>query len=158
VLVVYGIRSQSNGMNTAPTRPGEGKKEGTPPLPVAILLCDQVITESNTGKKSLIGVFDRIAANSFPIVHGRAAIYIRMADAEGSYDVEIQYVKVCTQDVLNQATGRVEAHGIDRYRETDFAIPIGAIEIPEPGEYEFRVLLNGRFFQRARFTAEKLQA
>lgn len=66
------------------------ENEGRPPIPVAILLCDQVITENETGKKSIIGVFDRIWAKEFPAIHKPAAIYIRIADAEGTYDMRIR--------------------------------------------------------------------
>jgi hypothetical protein len=132
------------------------RQESRPPIPVAILLCDQVITEKETGKKSIIGVFDRIWARTFPVTHKSAAIYIRIADAEGSYDMRIQYVKVDTQEVLDEATGRLEVQLSERYGEADFAVPLSAIMIPEPGYYEFRLFLNGQFFQKVRFQAVQI--
>jgi len=87
------------------------------------------------------------------VTHKAAAIYIRIADAEGSYDMRLQYVRVDTQEVLHEATGRLEVQLSERYGEADFAVPLSAIMIPEPGYYEFRLFINEQFFQKVRFQA-----
>ena len=37
------------------------------PVPLAMILCDSVIIDQRTDKKSLIGIFSNIAAESFPV-------------------------------------------------------------------------------------------
>ena len=58
-----------------------------PPIPslLAMLICDQIIVDEQTKKKSLIGIFDNINSLAFP-ASVNCAIYAKMADAEGGYD------------------------------------------------------------------------
>lgn len=130
----------------------EPETEPLPPIPVAFLLCDYVITDEATKKKSLIGVFDRVWATRFPTQHRPIALYARLYDAEGEHDVRVEYVKVGEERVLAEAKGTLRVQ--DRKRPVEFALTLPAIPIPEPGEYEFRLYVAGRYVQRAVFTAE----
>ncbi len=49
----------------------------------AMLICDTVITDRDTGKNSVIGIFDRIVAGSFPVRHPSLTVYARIIDAQG---------------------------------------------------------------------------
>lgn len=126
-------------------------EEALPPVPLACLICDQVLTDENTKKKSLIGVFDHIWVGEFPTQHGPIALYARFYDAQGDYDVRVEYLKVDDQSVLGDASGNI--HVAERDQTVEFAINLPSVEIPEPGKYEFRVHLNGQYFQSARFNA-----
>jgi len=57
-----------------------------PPVPsvLAVLVCDSVILESQTGKQSIIGIFDNIHAAQAPFSQ-RVGFYARLTDAEGEY-------------------------------------------------------------------------
>jgi len=123
-----------------------------PPIPVAFLLCDQVITDEVTKKKTLVGVFDRIWVSKFPTEHKPIALYARLFDAEGEYEVRVEYVKVADESVLSRATGKLRVR--DRHKPVEFALTLPSIPIPEPGEYEFRLWVGNRYVQRVAFTAE----
>jgi hypothetical protein len=127
-------------------------RESIPPIPVAFLLCDQVITDEATKKKTLVGVFDRVWATRFPTEHRPVALYARLYDAEGEHEVRVEYVKVGEEKVLAEAKGTLRVH--DRKRPVEFVITLPAIPIPEPGKYEFRLWVSGRYVQRVIFTAE----
>ncbi len=133
---------------------GKGKETAIPPIPLAFLLCDQVITDAATKKKTVVGIFDRIWVSKFPTEHKPVALYARMYDAVGEHEVKVEYVKVSDETVLAQATGKL--HVQDRHKPVEFAISFSAIPIPEPGEYEFRLWVGNRYVQRVRFTAELL--
>jgi len=51
----------------------------------AFLVCDQVIEDSVTKKKSLIGLFTHLQAMSFPFQHQQMGLYFCLTDAEGNY-------------------------------------------------------------------------
>ena len=51
----------------------------------AILVCDQIIHEFGTNKKSLIGIFEEIHLQKFPAHYPRIAVYVNLTDANGMY-------------------------------------------------------------------------
>src|ERR1035441_8953551 len=77
--------------------PGRSRKRTMADAPIpsvlAMLVCDQVIGEQGTGKKSLIGIFDNLHAPGFP-TQTRLAVYVKLADAQGNYKFRIRLVKL----------------------------------------------------------------
>jgi len=69
------------------------------PAVLALLLCDQVITDAQTHKKSLIGVFQNVNSFSFPAPL-KVALYAKLADAEGNYDLKVRVVRLKDDSLL----------------------------------------------------------
>ncbi|OGF53237.1 MAG: hypothetical protein A2Z21_09740 [Candidatus Fraserbacteria bacterium RBG_16_55_9] len=132
----------------------EPAETSIPPITQTFILCDQVITDEATKKKTLIGVFDRIWVSKFPAKHTPAALYIRLFDAQGDCDIRVDYVKVDEQTNLGQVTGKMQSG--KRHTSVELAIALPPIEIPAPGEYEFRLWINELYSHRVRFVAEQL--
>ena len=129
------------------------KEDFVPPVPMAFLLCDQVIEDGQTGKKTLVGVFNKILATTFPAQHKPCALYFRGADCQGKLDILVKYVDCDTQNVLAEATANMDA--VER-GDVEFIMVLPPIPIPKPGQYEFQLYMNGRYMQRLRFVAERL--
>jgi len=55
------------------------------PVPLAMVLCDTVIIDKRTDKKSLIGIFSNIGTVKFPFRSNHFAIYIALTDGHGEY-------------------------------------------------------------------------
>ena len=121
------------------------------PVVVATLLCDTIITEAETGKKSLIGVFDRVMAGAFPAGQ-RFGIYVRLTDAEGPYGMRLDYVDLSADRVLERLEfGPLVAP--DRLRPSEVVLSITA-PIPTAGAYEFRLYADGSWLARLPFETE----
>ena len=120
-----------------------------PPVPVALLLCDHIIVDETSKKKSLIGLFDRIWVGQFPATQA-CALYFRGTDAEGHFDISVQYVQSENETVLAEVKS-----GLDTQQRgpIEFVISLPPIPIPSPGHYEFRLFLNGVYVHRVQFTA-----
>ena len=116
------------------------------PFLIAALICDVAVADPSTGKKNLIGIFDRIHVGKFPAQRAMS-LYLKMTDAEGYYPIEIDYVFVNTGRVLGQVKGEMEAR--DRTISTDIYLPLPPLPIPEEGRYEFRVKASGMFLGNA---------
>lgn len=119
------------------------------PSVVAMLVCDQVIIEQGTGKKSLIGVFERVNAFSFP-TQTRLAIYAKLVDASGHYKFRIRLVNLKDESVLAEL--QAEAN-IDQGSVGEFAINIAGIVLPTAGKYEFQLYANEVYLHRVTMTA-----
>ncbi len=118
----------------------------TPPTPslTAMLVCDTTIRDAETGKVSLIGIFERIWAGAFPATHGSLAVYAKIADAEGEYAFRLELVHLGTL----QVAGQVETPPMriaNRLESQELIFRVDNLVLPAPGRYEFRLLANGHF-------------
>jgi len=70
----------------------------------AFLVCDQVIEDSITKKKSLIGLFTHLQALSFPFQHQQMGLYFCLTDAEGTYRFDIDLMYLNNEQLVCRAT------------------------------------------------------
>lgn len=118
--------------------PEPGNSKVVPYL-VAALVCDAAVADPSTGKKNLIGIFDRVWVGSFPTARAMS-VYIKLTDAEGKYTIDVRFVQVKTGKTL--AAARVEGDLKNRLGSADFFVGFPPLPIPEPGRYEFQILAN----------------
>lgn len=129
----------------------------SPPSVQAFLVCDCVIEDSLTKKKSLIGLFTHLQSVTFPFQHHQLGLYFCMTDAEGTYHVEIDLMFVNTDQLVCRASLPDIVIG-DRLQISDFGINIPALLFPAPGRYEFRLRMNGRMIAQKDFHVVQVPA
>lgn len=127
------------------------------PVPIvsAFLVCDSVIKDADTGKVSLIGLFNAINVSQFPAVHPSLALFASLTDAEGEYDVRVDLVHVAS----NTLTARfpppdkppMRIASDERLNYTDLIVRLQGLRFDEPGEYEFRLFVDGKLIALRRF-------
>ena len=120
------------------------------PSVLAMLVCDQVIAEQGTGKKSLIGIFDNLQAPGFP-TQTRFAVYAKLADAQGQYKFRIRLVNL--KDESPVADINADMTLPDSTNPAELAINMIGIILPEPGKYEFQLWGNGTYLHRITLNA-----
>jgi len=120
---------------------------GIAPFLVAILLCDQVIVEQGTGRKTLVGTLDRLSAASFPFDRD-VTLFAKLTDAEGVYRVRVDFVHVSTDRLLGRVEVPDPVHVADRLGYLDIVLRLTA-PIDGAGLDEFRVLANDAYLGRA---------
>lgn len=125
------------------------------PVLVAALVCDVAVADPSTGKKNLIGVFDRVQVGTFP-TQRQMSLYIKITDAEGFYRTEVRYVQVRTGQVLATAEGELQAN--DRLASSDLHIEFPPLAILSDGRYEFQVWFNSMYLGAAFIDAVPLAA
>lgn len=121
------------------------------PVPVAFLVCDQILVDESTKKTTIVGIFDRVWAAQFPTAIS-PHLFLRVIDCEGDYPVKLEYVQVSNQTILGEGEGRIVS--TDRQRYTDLVLHWPVMPFPEPGEYEIRAWINKRFISSVRITAQ----
>lgn len=107
-----------------------------------MLICDQAIREEGTGKVSLIGIFENIQGANFPMAHTGLAVYIKVTDAHGEYDLSLDLVRLDDLQLLGQ--GKVHATADDRLSPAEWVFRLGVLGFERPGRYEFRLSANGQ--------------
>ena len=123
------------------------------PVLTAFLVCDQIIADAATSKKTIVGIFDSIVASQFPTQHAPCSLYVKLIDCEGDYEFRIEFVRVSTQELLVECNGN--AHPKTRHEYTEFSIPCPPLPLPDPGEYEFRLWMNNKFIGNVRIKASQ---
>ena len=109
----------------------------------AILICDYIIHEVGSNKKSLIGIFEDIHISRFPCRYPRIAVYVNLTDAHGSYELELRLVN--SEDQALVGSGRAPAVEIDSpLRTCEFALQIQNLVFQKAGPYEFQIYANGK--------------
>lgn len=121
------------------------------PTVQAFLVCDQVIEDSLTKKKSLIGIFTHLQAIAFPFQHQHMGLYFCLTDAEGTYHFDIDLIHLNSEQLVFRATLPNIIIG-DRLQISDFGINIPVLILPAPGRYEFQLRMGGRLVAQKDFS------
>ena len=120
-----------------------------PPEVLAMILCDLIITDAETNKKSLIGLFDHVETTALPCEVHELHLYLSLTDGHGAIPVTIACVP---------ADGGAELFGGGA--EVDFANPLQVVELqfafprarfPRAGEYRFQLLAGGQLLRERKF-------
>jgi|SRR5579859_1216191 len=127
--------------------------EPSVPTLLAMLVCDQVIIDQQTKKKSLIGVFDNINAIVFPAATN-CAVYAKLADAEGQYKFKVRVVNLKDEQLLGEM--EVGATVQTQTEPVDMAIYLMGIAFPTPGKYEVQLYANEVYLGRVTMRAIQL--
>ena len=128
----------------------------SPPKPEvkAFLLCDTIIHEAGTNRKSLIGIFEQLPSPRFPFRVPRLSVYTNFADAHGSYELTLRLVRLRDGKVLIDAKGMRVNVG-DPLQVSELAVNLEGIPFEEPGKYEFALYANEQFLQSKPFRVVK---
>ena len=113
----------------------------TPTL-MSIIVCDYSMVDAHSYKRSLIGIFQNIRAQSFPCFHHCLHVYACVTDAQGLYRFGLKLIEVNTGTLLWE----VELPPVtikDRLQMHEIPVRITPLRFPNPGRYEFQLHANG---------------
>ncbi len=125
------------------------KRKKPTPLCLAMILCDQIITDRDTGKHTLVGTFNQIGVSSLPFIHSAMSVFISLTEGRGQYNGEVRLVHAETDQVLFQAKGPLKFENPLQVVEIGMVLP--PIRFEQPGVYHLEfyadeTLLIGRKF------------
>ncbi|MBI3307502.1 MAG: hypothetical protein HYZ84_06840 [Candidatus Omnitrophica bacterium] len=111
----------------------------------AMLICDSIITEVTTNKKSLIGIFEEIATTQFPFRHASLSVYVKFTGAMGEYQFKLELVDLQTGDVNGRGViGPLKM--ADKLASYELVFNLKGLEFKHPGKYEFRIFADEELF------------
>jgi hypothetical protein len=129
---------------------------GPTPSLTALLVCDMVIEDKITNKKTIVGAFTDIWAHSFPCTHPAMGVYFCLTDAEGEYEIVLRLVNSDSGDLLAEAGLTVNI--ANRLGISDFGINLPMMTFMKHGRYEFQLHANKEFLGRKEFRVTKVAA
>ncbi|MFQ5591393.1 MAG: hypothetical protein ACE5HE_09545 [Phycisphaerae bacterium] len=120
-----------------------------PPDVLAMIVCDQIITDRLTGKQSLIGMFAKVHVAGFPVSHPQLSVFVALTDGYGEVDLLIRIV-----DANDARPPIVEGKGKVTFKDpraiANLALSFHGLRFPEPGEYRVQLYCNGELLREAR--------
>ncbi|HXV28004.1 MAG TPA: hypothetical protein VD913_03470 [bacterium] len=117
----------------------------------AMLVCDYVLTEQGSNKKSLIGIFENIQAAKFPCVHHSLSVYIKLTEAQGSHRFRLELADLKSNSVVGQSEIPQDIVIESPLATHELVFHLRNIAFPHAGEYEFRIFANGSVFGQKTF-------
>lgn len=127
-----------------------------PPMSLALVICEAVYTDSGTGKKTLLGIFQGIAVKEFPAAQPHIAIYLSLTDGHGKATIKVQIVDADeSMEPLFVAENEIEFK--DPRIIAEVIVGIQNLTFPAAGEYRVQVFANGKHVTERRFVVIQIQ-
>jgi hypothetical protein len=135
---------------------GQRMNAACKPIGTALVICDQVITEAGSNKKSLIGIFNNVSARKFPCRHYRMCIFVSLTGGHGSAKMEVRCVHEPSGQAIFGAEGEASFANPNHIVEAVFEF--NNIVFPAPGLYGIEVLSNEEMVLQRRFHVRQIPA
>lgn len=116
---------------------------------VSLLVCDQVIDDRISNKKSAVGIFNTIMVPKMPTVLHHVAVLASLTDIAGRSQVELRLIHDADNEILFSGRGEVDAP--NPLAVVDLLFGMQGIRIQRPGQYAFELLSGGELLGRRRF-------
>lgn len=111
------------------------------PTALAFIICDTVIEDKITNKKSLVGLFNSIWAKSFPCTHPVLHVFVSLTGGHGEYQGNLTCVKHDEENIkVLGLSGPIKFNGPLEVVELNFEIR--GVVFPKAGIYQFQFLCN----------------
>lgn len=127
----------------------EQKRNGPAPVYLGMFICDHVITDIISNKRSIIGIFDQFQSSEYPS-RVSFTVFARVTDGEGEYRGKLEIVHLEDDKVCGMAEGPMKIK--DRMSVHDLVVQM-SFPIPKEGTYEVRLYVDGAYLGRSVFRA-----
>jgi len=125
------------------------------PIGLAIIICDTVIDDAKSHKKSLIGIFNTVSSVKFPCKHPRFHVFVSLTNGRGKYNVELKCFN--EKSGMGIFSGKGEIAFVHPNAVVDINFEFINIVFPEEGPYAIEFLCDGEIVLRRRFIVAKIK-
>jgi len=119
------------------------------PALVSLLICDQVIDDKLTNKKTAVGLFNTVLVPRLPTVIQQMTVLASLTEIETRVTLELRLVRDADNEVLFHTHGPVEAPS--PLATVDLVFSLHGVRIAAAGQYAFEMLCAGEVLGRRRF-------
>ncbi len=126
------------------------------PIPtlLAFLICESVIHDAETQKKTVVGIFDRVLAAGAPVPMN-LGLYAKMVEGSGEYTFKFRMVNLKDEDPVVEVP--VPGNWTMPQAPLELGVNFRGLVIPAFGSYEFQVYANGIYLGRSVFSLDKIE-
>jgi hypothetical protein len=119
------------------------------PTLVSLLVCDQVIDDRLSNKKSAIGLFNTVLVPSLPMRIQQMAVMATLTEITGRTPLQLRLMRDEDNSILMQTRGHVDAP--NPLAMVDLVFAMQGVPVAKAGQYAFELLSEGELLGRRRF-------
>jgi hypothetical protein len=121
------------------------------PLPslVSLLICDQVIDDRLTNKKSAIGLFNTVLVRQVPATIHQMVVLAALTEIQGEIGVGLRLVRDADNATLFHAQEKVRAP--DPLATVDLLFGLHGFQLAHAGQYAIELMSGTALLGRRRF-------
>jgi hypothetical protein len=125
------------------------------PVGLAMIICDQIIEDVQTRKKSLIGIFNQIGSTVFPCRHPQLSVFVALTEGRGQATAKLRIANEQTTTPVAEINGQIQFPDIHTVVELNFNL-VGLV-FPEPGLYSIEFYCDDILLLERRFHVVKVK-
>ena len=125
------------------------------PTGLAIVVCDQIIEDKLTNKKSLIGIFNNIGSVNFPCRHPQMSVFVSLTEGRGLCTARLRIVNEATAETVADVNGQIQFPDIHAVVELNFNL-VGLL-FPQPGLYSIEFYCDEALVLERRFHVSQVK-
>lgn len=114
--------------------------KATDPKLISFLVCDQVIQDTRTGKKSYVGVFDNINTPSVPCLHPELYVAIVLTNFRGKQNIILEMVFDASDGEKNILKLEGNFQSNDPLQMVDIVFDLKNLIFKGSGKYTLRIV------------------
>ena len=124
------------------------------PYPLAMVICDAVWRDPSTGKHTLLGCFNGIAASAFPTVHPQLSVFVAITEGYGKVAMALRLVDgVEVSRSLSEAN--IELDFADPMAIAEIAVQFQKLQFERPGTYRLQLVTAGNLLMERRIVVHE---
>ena len=129
---------------------------GEMPMGLSLLVCDTIIEDRLTTKKSLVGLFDRVQVSNLPCIHPEMCVFIALTGGHGTYPCEVVCKHTDGKTMAFYAKGTVEFK--DPCQVVDLVFRMKNVRFQKEGTYWLNFIADGVPVMMRQITITKHQS
>ncbi len=132
------------------------KSKQVKPAIIALVVCDNIYREPG-GKTALVGLFNRLTAHKFPIMHPRMAVFVSVTGVRRGSTAKLDIVHGENDRLVVAAEGPFPKEA-DPVSVVDMSFILNNVVFPEPGTYYIRFWGNEHLLVMRPFVVGKVKS
>jgi hypothetical protein len=124
------------------------------PIGIAMVICDQIIEDTATQKRSLIGLFNAIFAPSFPVTIHKLCVFVSLTQINGACPIELSCTNETTGQEILKSIGNAQSNDPNAILEVGFEFD--RMTFAAPGLHVFELMYEGEIVLQRRFNVLRI--
>ncbi len=118
--------------------------DGRLPIGLAMIVCDNIHVDPNTGKRTILGTLTNIRSQTFPKVQPLLCVYMALTECYGPFEFTYRIVDADeARKPVHETRGAVTGSLIGPLAIMELDLRLTKLTFPAPGEYRFQFVVRG---------------
>ncbi len=123
---------------------------------LALVVCDSIIDDRETNKKTLVGIFNNIHTQKVPHIHPELHVFVSLTDGHGVYRAKLECLHRESGAKTLELQGDIKFENPNQVIELNFALK--GVPFTQFGDHNFDFYCDNQIIASRRFTVSQTQS